>query len=34
MRQKRNAYEVFIAKPEGNAPLGIFKSRWENNIKM
>jgi hypothetical protein len=32
-RQKRNAYRVFVGKPEGKVPLRKARPRWENNIK-
>jgi hypothetical protein len=31
---KRNEYRVFMGKLEGNRPLGIFRRRWQDNIKM
>jgi hypothetical protein len=34
MREKRNAYRVFVGKPEGKRPLGRPRRRWEVNIKM
>jgi hypothetical protein len=30
----RNAYKIFIGKPEGKRPLIRRKCRWEDNIKM
>jgi len=27
-------YRVLMGKPEGKRPLGRFKHRWEENIKM
>jgi hypothetical protein len=33
-REKRNAYRILMAKPEGKRPLGIPRRRWVNNIKM
>jgi hypothetical protein len=32
--EKRNAYRIFVGKPEGKRPLGKPKRRWVNNIKM
>jgi hypothetical protein len=32
--QKRNAYRIFVGKPEAKRSLGISKRRWEDNIKM
>jgi hypothetical protein len=29
-----NAYNILAGKPEGKRPLGISKSRLEDNIKM
>jgi hypothetical protein len=34
MEGRENAYRILVGKPEGRRPLGIFKSRWEDNIKM
>jgi hypothetical protein len=34
MGERRGAYRVFIARPEGKKPLGRPRRRWENNIKM
>jgi len=31
--QVRNAYKIFVGKPEGKRPLGRPRHRWENNIK-
>ena len=31
---KRNAYKVFMGKPEGKGPLERAKHRWDDNIKM
>jgi hypothetical protein len=32
--EKRNAYRVFVGKPEGKRPLGRPRRRWVDNIKM
>jgi hypothetical protein len=32
--EKGYAYRILVGKPEGNKPLGIPRSRWEDNIKM
>jgi hypothetical protein len=32
--EKRNAYELLVAKPEGKSPLGRPRCRWVDNIKM
>jgi hypothetical protein len=32
--EKRNAYRVFVGKPDGRRPLGRPRRRWEDNIKM
>jgi hypothetical protein len=34
MGKKRNAYRIFVGKPEGKRPLGRPRRRWVNNIKM
>jgi hypothetical protein len=34
MGEKRNAYRIFVAKPEGKGPLGRPRRRWEDNIRM
>jgi hypothetical protein len=31
---KKNAYRIFLGKPEGKRTLGIPRRRWEDNIKM
>jgi hypothetical protein len=32
--EKRNAYIYLVRKHEGKRHLGMFKRRWEDNIKM
>jgi hypothetical protein len=32
--EKKNAYRIFVAKPERRRPLGRPRHRFENNIKM
>jgi hypothetical protein len=32
--EKRNAYRLFVGKPEGKRPLGIRRRRWVDNIKI
>jgi hypothetical protein len=32
--EMRNAYKIFIGKPEGKRPLGKPRRIWEGNIKM
>jgi len=34
MGAMRKAYSIFVERPEWKRPLGIFKRRWEDNIKM
>jgi hypothetical protein len=34
MVEKRNAYRVFMGKPEGKRPLGRHRHRWEDNINI
>jgi hypothetical protein len=34
MGEKRNAYRLFVGKPQGRRPLGIPRRRWLDNIKM
>jgi hypothetical protein len=34
MRQMRNAYNILVAKPEGERPLGRPRGRQEDNIGM
>jgi hypothetical protein len=34
MGAKRNAYRIFVGKPEGKRPLGSPRRRWVGNIKM
>jgi hypothetical protein len=31
--EKRNAYRIFVGKPEGKRPLGRPKRRWVDNIE-
>jgi hypothetical protein len=31
---KRNAYRIFVGRPEGKRPLGISIGKWVDNIKM
>jgi hypothetical protein len=31
---KRNAYRIFVGKPEGKRPLGRPRRRWTDNIKV
>jgi hypothetical protein len=34
VEEKRNAYKIFVVKPEGKRPLGRPRRKWEDNIKM
>jgi hypothetical protein len=34
MGERRGAYRALMGKPEGRRPLGIFRRRWEDNIKV
>jgi hypothetical protein len=34
MGEKRNAYRLFVGKPEENKPLGRPRRRWVDNIRM
>jgi hypothetical protein len=34
MREKRNAYRIFVDKPQGKIPSARPRHRWEDNIKM
>jgi hypothetical protein len=34
MGEKRNAYRIFVGKPEGERLLGRPRRRWVDNIKM
>ena len=34
MVERRGVCRVLVEKPEGKTPLGRFKRRWEDNIKM
>jgi hypothetical protein len=34
MGETRNAYTIFVGKPEGKRPLGRPSHRWVDNIKM
>jgi hypothetical protein len=34
MGEKRNAYRIFVGKPERKTPLGRPRCRWVDNIKM
>jgi hypothetical protein len=34
MGEKRNAYRIFVRRPEGKRPLGRPSHRYEDNIKM
>jgi len=34
MREKRNAYRVFVSKPERQRPLGRPRHKWEKSSQM
>jgi hypothetical protein len=34
MEEMRNAYKIFIGKPDGKRPLGRHRRRWEDNIRV
>jgi hypothetical protein len=34
MGEKRNVYRLLVGKPEGKRPLGRWRHRWIDNIKM
>jgi hypothetical protein len=34
MGEKINAYRILDGTPQGKKPLGGYKYRWEDNIKM
>jgi hypothetical protein len=34
MVAKRNAYRIFVRKPDGKRPVGRPRHRWVHNIKM
>jgi hypothetical protein len=34
LRERRNAYRLWVGKPEGRRPLGRPKRRWLDNIRM
>jgi hypothetical protein len=34
IREKRNAYRIFVGKPERKGPLGRPRCRWVENIKI
>jgi hypothetical protein len=32
--EMRNAYKILVPKPEEKIPLGISRSRWEDNVRI
>jgi hypothetical protein len=34
MGEKKGAYMILVARPEGRRPLGKPRRRWDDNIKM
>jgi hypothetical protein len=33
MGKKRNAYRIFVRKPEGKRPIGRTRRRWVDNLR-
>jgi hypothetical protein len=31
---RKSAYRVLLPRPEGKSPLGRYRHRWEDNIKL
>jgi hypothetical protein len=34
MMKRRGAYRILVEKPEGKKPIGKYRHRWEDNIKI
>jgi len=34
MGERRDVYRILVGKPEGKRPLGRYRVRWEDNIKI
>jgi hypothetical protein len=34
MRDVKNAYKIFVGRPERKRPIGRPRRRWEDNIRM
>jgi hypothetical protein len=34
MREMRNVYNILVGKPERKRPLGRYKHRWKDDIRM
>jgi len=34
MGKRRSVYRILVGKPEGKIPLGRYRRRWADNIKM
>jgi hypothetical protein len=34
MGDRSCAYRILVGKPEGKSPVGRYRGRWEDNIKM
>ena len=34
MGKRRSVHRILVGKPEGKIPLGRYRRRWDDNIKM
>jgi hypothetical protein len=34
MEEMRNAYNILVGKPEGKRPVGRYRRRWEDTIRI
>jgi hypothetical protein len=32
--ERRGSYRIVVGKPKGKRPIGRFRHRWEDNIKI